>query len=396
MKLSLKNGVATARTWTKPFTASLLVMGLSAAAFADSEAVDYGKKDNWLCRPDHANACAQDLSTTVVQANGKMKVEKFKADPKAAIDCFYVYPTVSRDTSPNSDMNAGPEEMNVVRSQFARLGSACRTFAPLYRQITLTALRANMGGGQQMAADRELGYNDVVNAWNHYLENDNNGRGVVLIGHSQGSGVLARLVANEIEGKPIQQQIVSAMLLGSSIQVPKGKLVGGTFKHMPLCQSGSETGCVITYASFRDTIPPPANSLFGRGGQNTVAACTNPAQLAKGSNELHAYLSNTVVEGASSAEPSPWVKDGKPVSTPFVSVPGLLSAECVQNERGSYLEVKVNADPKDPRTDEIAGDVVANGEVNAGWGLHLIDVNLAMGDLVTIVEKQRKTYLKKK
>ena len=77
----------------------------------------------------------------------------------------------------------------------------------------------------------------------------------------------------------------------------------------------------------------------------------------------------------------------------FVSVPGLLTAECVSNEKGSYLAITVHGDPSDPRTDEITGDVVANGQVLADWGLHLIDVNLAIGNLVDIVHQQSKVYL---
>ncbi|MEX1033928.1 MAG: DUF3089 domain-containing protein [Cellvibrionaceae bacterium] len=371
-----------------------MALALPLTGLAEQGAIDYSDKDNWLCRPDNLRACDTDMSSTVVMADGSMTTETWSRNDDAQIDCFYVYPTVSRDTTPNSDMEAGPEELNVIRQQFARFGSQCRTFAPLYRQVTLTALRAGMSGdGQGMNPDRQLGYNDVVNAWNYYLENHNDGRGVVLVGHSQGSGVLSRMIAAEIEGKPIQKQIISALILGSNVQVPEGKMLGGTFKEMPLCQSGSEIGCVVTYASFRSTVPPPANSLFGRGGDNTVSACTNPAQLAKGSKELHAYLGNSTMEDSSSAPPRPWSDNGDKVTTPFVSVPGLLSAECVSNERGSYLEVTVHGDRNDPRTDDIAGDVMSAGEINAGWGLHLIDANLAMGDLVTLVGKQAKTYL---
>jgi hypothetical protein len=76
-----------------------------------------------------------------------------------------------------------------------------------------------------------------------------------------------------------------------------------------------------------------------------------------------------------------------------VSVPGLLTAECVSNEKGSYLAVTVHGNPEDPRTDDIAGDVITNGQVQTDWGLHLIDANLAMGNLVDIVKHQAKAYL---
>ena len=92
------------------------------------------------------------------------------------------------------------------------------------------------------------------------------------------------------------------------------------------------------------------------------------------------------------AEPRPWETPPQPINTPFVSVPGLLTAECISNERGSYLSVTVHGNPADPRTDDIAGDVITNGQVQANWGLHLIDVNLAIGNLVEIVEAQSKAY----
>jgi Protein of unknown function (DUF3089) len=357
---------------------------------------DYSDGKTWLCRPGRQDACTVDLTTTVVAADGKLTVEKWSGNPKAAVDCFYVYPTVSNDQTPNSDMNAGPEELSVIKAQFARFGSECRVFAPLYRQVTLTALRAGLAG-KPMTVDRALGYNDVVDSWKYYLEHDNQGRGVVLIGHSQGSGVLTQLIRNEIDGKPVQERLISALLLGTNLPVPKGKDVGGAFKHVPVCRSATQTGCVIAYASFRSNVPPPANTKFGRvGGEGLAAACANPAALGGGSGELHSYLAAAGRGNGSSVEPRPWVTPAKPISTPFVSVPGLLTAECVSNEKGSYLEVTVHGNPADPRTDEIAGDVVVGGQVQADWGLHLIDVNLAMGNLIDVVHGQSRAYLAKK
>ena len=379
----------------------LLLNGLLTATtvFAQAPKNDYAKLDNWLCRPGlerGKDACAADQTTTVVAANGKLKIEKFKAAANPPIDCFYVYPTVSNDATPNSDMTAGPEEQNVIAAQFARFGKVCRLYAPLYRQVTLTALRAGMAG-RPMQADRTLGYNDVKDAWNFYLEKQNQGRGVVLIGHSQGSGVLTELIKNEIDGKPVAGKVVSALLLGTNLVVPKGKDVGGAFQKMPLCKSARETGCVISYVTFRANVPPPANSLFGRvRGDGMQAACVNPAALGGGKGELHAYLASRGRSNGSAAEPKPWVTPAKEIATPFVSVPGLLTAECVANDKGSYLAVTVNADPKDPRTDEITGDVVTNGQVQNNWGLHLIDVQVAMGNLVDVVGAQAKAYKNKK
>jgi hypothetical protein len=209
--------------------------------------------------------------------------------------------------------------------------------------------------------------------------------------------VLTQLIEKEIDGKPVQAKLVSALILGSNLPVEKGKDTG-TFKTVPLCKSPAQTGCVITYMTFRDTLPPPANSRFGKPrdpNSPMVSACTNPANLAGGKGELKAYLSNGMNIAASSAPPSTWVKGKENPKTPFVAVPGLLSAQCVSKNGFDYLEAHVNADPADPRTDVIAGDVLAGGQVLGDWGLHLIDANIAMGNLVDVVGQQSRAYLAK-
>jgi len=356
---------------------------------------DYSDGADWLCRPGRQDACAVDLTATVISADGSLTTEPWAADPKAPIDCFYVYPTVSTEPTANSGMVPGIGERGVVATQFARFASQCRVFAPLYRQVTLAALRAAITGAP-MHADRALAYNDILDAWNYYLEHDNKGRGVVLIGHSQGSLVLTELLKNEIDGKPVQARIISALLLGTSLPVPKGKDAGGAFQHMPLCHSPKQTGCVITYASFRANVPPPATTLFGRvAGEDMMAGCTNPAALGGGSGELHAYLGarGSRLVGNAEAEPGPWVPPPKAIGTRFVSVPGMLSAECVSDEHGSYLAVTVHSSPSDQRAKDIVGDVVIGGQVLPNWGLHLIDVHLALGNLIDIVHQQAQAYL---
>jgi hypothetical protein len=354
---------------------------------------DYGDKANWLCWPGQADACAADLTATVVKADGGVSVEAFKADPDAKIDCFYVYPTVSRDPGVVSDMIPGPEERNVVVAQAARLRAKCRLYAPMYRQFTLTALRAAMGGPQPQGAPPprpQVGYDDVKDAWNYYLAHENHGRGVVLVGHSQGSGVLTQLIHNEIDGKPAQAHLVSAILMGTVLTVPEGKDVGGVFASIPLCHFASQTGCAIAYSSFRESsLPPPDNSRFGRprmASPGMEAACVNPAALGGGKGKARSYF------GA--AGQFAWVK-GKTISTPFVETPGLITAECVHSGPFHVLSIHINADPADPRTDDIPGDVVAAGVVQKDWGLHLIDANLFMGNLVDLVGEESKAWTAK-
>lgn len=362
---------------------------------------DYADPKAWLCRPGRADACAVDLTTTIVSADGKLTRETATPDPKAPIDCFYVYPTVSTDTTPNSDMSQDPAELNVVKQQFARFSTKCRQYAPMYRQITITGLRAVLaggGGGAAGAFAKGVQYNDVRDAWNYYLQHDNQGRGVVLIGHSQGSYVLTELVRQEIDGKPVQSRIVSVLLMGATVPVATGTDAGGAFKNIPLCKTASQTGCLITFASFRSTLLPPANTLFGRvTTEGQVAACTNPAALGgTGSGELRAYLDATGRTITSNAPGKPWVMPEQKIETPWVAVPGLLSAKCASNENATFLEITVNGNPADPRVDDITGDLGMAGKPLPQWGLHLIDVNLAMGNLLDIVGQQTKAYVAKK
>jgi hypothetical protein len=341
----------------------------------------------------HPDACDVDLTTTVIARDGKFTREIWTADASAPVDCFYVYPTVSMEPTPNSDMLAEAAELNVIRQQFARFGSVCRRYAPLYRQITLAGLRPILAGTGG-SLEHGLQYDDVRDAWKYYLEHDNQGRPFVLIGHSQGSFILAELIRQEIDGKPVQSRMVSAIIPGATVAVPRGADVGGAFQHVPICRSASQTGCVIAYSSFRSTSPPPADTRFGKvADPKMVAACANPAALGGGSGELHAYLSRdgSAIVGGGPAKP--WVTPERPVDTPWVSVPGMLTARCASNQNATYLEVTVHADPTGRRTDDLAGDITINGQVLTDWGLHLVDVNIAMGNLVDIVRDETASWL---
>jgi hypothetical protein len=379
---------------TGPATAQTTPAAAAPPQAEPAKPNNYADPKSWLCRPGGKDACDIDLSTTIVAADGTLTREAFKPNPNAPIDCFYAYPTISTDQTPNSDMTADPAEVNVIKQQAARFNSVCRVYAPIYRQITLIGLRRVLAGGGDMIANFGSGvqYDDVRDAWKYYLEHDNKGRGVVIIGHSQGSYILMNLIRNEIDGKPVQSQLVSALLLGATLPVPKGKDVGGVFKSIPLCRTATQTGCAINFSSFRSTVPPPANTLFGKPADTAMSgSCTNPAALGSGSGELHAYLDTTGQTITSKPQVKPWA-DGKAVDTPWVSVPGLLSGKCVTKDDTTYLEVTVNGNPSDPRVDDITGDIGTAANPLAQWGLHLIDVNLTMGNLLDVVAQQAKAY----
>lgn len=369
--------------------AAALLAGAPAAA-QQAEPVDYANPANWLCVPGRADTCGTPLPTTALNANGYGSVGRsMPASTPPAVDCFYVYPTVSRDAGANSDLVPGPEEQAAAAVQFARFSSVCRPFAPMYRQVTLAALQSTMAG--KPSGDFALAYGDVLSAWRSYLSEHNGGRPFVLIGHSQGTIILSQLLAREIEGTPAAKRMLSAMLIGYNVEVPEGKLVGGTFKQTPLCARVGETGCVISYVSFRATNPPPAGALFGHAATpGMTVACTNPAGLKRQTAPLDSYwYAGPSASGA--ASPVQWSSEGAP-PTPFLRTEGLASAACVNRGRTGYLSVQVNADPSDARTDRIPGDVMVAGKLVPGWGLHLADMSLAQGDLIALVEAQAEAF----
>jgi hypothetical protein len=356
---------------------------------------DYRQDASWLCRPGRSDACTANQDATVINADGSRSIETFAADRHPKFDCFYVYPTVSLDPTPNSDMTVGPDERAVAAFQAARFTKHCRVFAPMYRQVTLSALQALLQG-KTVTADRAMAYADVKAAWDDYLKRDNHKHGVVLIGHSQGSGIIKALLAQAIEGTPAAKLLISAMIPGTNVAVPAGQVVGGDLKSTPLCQSADQTGCVVAYVTFRADAPPPANSRFGTVPQpGMVAACVNPAALGGRTAVTDAYLGARGA-GLASLPMGAWTRDAAPVTTPFVKVPGLISAACSETGPFHYLAVTINADPADPRTDTIVGDVVVGGVTLKDWGLHLVDMPVEMGNLVELSDRQARAWRAKR
>jgi hypothetical protein len=340
----------------------------------------------WLCRPGRDDACAAPQAVTRIAADGRRSTEVLRPAADAPFDCFYVYPTISEDPEPNSPLAAGPGERRAVAQQFAPFASVCRPFAPLYRQVTLAGLRAAMGG-QPAGIDAELPVQDVRAAWRHYLANDNRGRGVLLVGHSQGSRMLIELLKRDIEGQPAQRQLVAAYLIGLNVVVPAGATTGGTFAQLQPCRSGDQVGCVVSYASFRASAPPPANARFGRARDaGTEVVCTDPVALS--GQPAQAWLPR---EANLLGQPLPaaWQQGVAGVDTPFVDLPGLLRLACVRDGAAHYLAVATEpAAPGAGRPAEVPGDLVAVGRVFPDWGLHLVDLQLPMGNLLALAKRQ--------
>ena len=368
------------------FTAAASLLAAAAPAVAQPAAVDYSKDINWLCLPGRADVCSAPLPTVALNTNGYGSVGRSVPAKDPPVDCFYVYPTISRDNGLNSDLNMS-EELGAAVAQAARFSSACKVYAPKYRQMTVASILA-FSAGQDVTNAALLAYGDVVGAWRNFLATRNKNRPFVLIGHSQGTLHLIQLIAREIETRPeVASRMKLAILPGFNVMVPQGKLVGGDFKKTPLCSKSGQTGCVIAWTSFRESNAPPAGAIFGVATQpGMTVACVNPARPgATGWVRLDSYWaarSGYAIPGG----PIAWSSEGDP-PTPWLRVEGLNSGRCVNDGPRGYFSVRTNADPKDKRTDRIGGEVGVAGLFIPGWGMHLADMSLAQGDLISLVEQ---------
>ena len=353
--------------------ALLFILALLAAAPAagQTNGVDYRRDEAWLCRPGRTDACAGRLDALTLTPDGRRTPAPFRPAVDPAVDCFYVYPTVSTDGGMFSDLNPGPEEARTVLVQAGRFRSVCRVFAPNYRQVTMLGLGLSILTG---GPDWSTPYADVRAAWRDYLRRDNNGRGVVLIGHSQGAIVLGQLLADEIERDTAQRRLlVSAVLAGHpGVPVPEDEQVGAELGVTPLCRSREQIGCAVVFATYADD-DPTLGRFFGRT-TGRAAACVHPGAPGGGAGPLRAFL------------PAP--PDARPGDPPFVEVTGQLQAECRSDRNGSVLRVRVLPGPNA----NLVRSAMAESVYLPSWGLHVLDISLTQGSLLDMVDAQARAW----
>ncbi|OLB76426.1 MAG: hypothetical protein AUI14_18810 [Actinobacteria bacterium 13_2_20CM_2_71_6] len=372
--LALAAGCTSTRTpdpVTPPTTPPVGSAAATADPYAGYASQVYHGADHWVCSPVLPGDRCRPLSGTVVGPDGSPRDDALAVAPNPPIDCFYVYPTTSAQPTINADLSIDGKIAGTVHAQAAPFSSVCRVFAPVYRQLTLHALDAGVANvnnatyTDQAAAD--IAYHDIQDAWRTYLAEENHGRGVVLVGDSQGTFMLKRLLAEEIEPRPvIHQRLVSAILLG-------GGVVAGSLKTAP-CTADDESRCVIAYEPFPADAPPGPDSLFGRappaGGH---LLCVNPAALGGGT-------------GRAAVLGSPG-SFGVHAGTPFATLPDALPVSC--RSAGSYDYLAVGrAAPDDHR----ALDTWLDHNVDGVWGYHGIDVDLTLGTLLKVVAAQARAW----
>jgi hypothetical protein len=291
---------------------------------------------------------------------------------------------VSGQRTENANLRIDPAERDVAVAQASRFSQACRVYAPMYRQLTLQAL-LRPGGISLPAA--LTAYSSLSSAFSDYLAHYSHGRGIVFVGHSQGASLLIALLKRRVDDRPaLRRRLVSALLLGGNVTVATGRPAGGDFAHIPACRTARETGCVVAYSSFASK--PPPDALFGRVGHglsplpagNTAGLsvlCVNPAAPAGGTARLDPYFPTAVLGrlGLSGRTATPWI-----------AYPDAYTARCESSGGATWLQISRLPGGAAPPAATLRQSLAPT------WGLHVVDVNIALGDLVDLVRSEAAAY----
>jgi Protein of unknown function (DUF3089) len=346
-------------------TVGLMTPGAQAATHADRAAAG----TVWLCRPGTADdPCATSLQTSVVPARGATTVKTGKISTTSKFDCFYIYPTVSTQTTPNSNLVVQPAETEAAEEQTAWFSTVCRVWAPMYRQVTSQEIfSANLNAN---SAPVKIAYQSIISGFEDYLQHYNDGRPIIFISHSQGSVMLIRLLQNLVEhdhDAALRNRIVLSIILGGNVVVPDGALEGGSFSDIPVCTWTGETGCYIAYSSFPGE--PPAAAVLGRPGQGISILAGQTA-----TRGVHVVCVNPANMGGT-APLTPYFLTSGTLPTPWVEYPMLYRGGCESRGGATWLQVSKLTGPSDTRP-------VVTEKLGPDWGYHGADVNLELGDLL--------------
>ena len=237
----------------------------------------------------------------------------------------------------------------------------------------------------------------MENAFDAFLRHIGRHRGFVLLGHSQGSYHLERLIRRRIDThRALRRRMVSAVLLGGNVSVREKSDRGGTFRRVPTCRRA--TRCVVVaFSTFNET--PPDAAVFGRGasrvanflglpaGSKLETACTNPAAL-----------------GTSRSAPLTSVALAAPTGIAGTIRRGNLGArapmaDCFDDVRAGRRGLHRPLLPGGRRTRAAhrlrPGTPVPKASPTPEWGLHLVDANIAQGDLVKVLRSQIRAYARR-
>jgi hypothetical protein len=358
-----------------------VAIGLGVMAFAGPASAADGT--TWICKPGQSDdLCAGTISGSSIPAPGETSQPLGYTRPEnAPIDCFYLYPTQSEQETPNSNLDKDPPIRRVVVQQARMFSSVCNVYAPMYRQVTYN--------GNQIvdSPDVEVAYASAKAAFKDYLNNYNDGRPFMMIGHSQGSAHTGRLIDEMVDTNAVlRKRFVGAIAPGANIYVPIGKNVGGMYDNVPACSKVGEYGCLTAFSTFNDVPGPTA--IFSRldfgyyiypgarpDPDQYEAVCTNPALLDGGTGVLDPLVNFDYLFNVPANE----------TAAPWKSMPDYYQVECKRQGGAHWLNLSKVGLPGDSRPD--LGATVASGS-----NYHVPEVNLAEGNLLKIAQLQTDSY----
>lgn len=190
--------------------------------------------------------------------------------PDSTVDVFFLYPTSYTDRSMPFGYNAPIDDSALNRKtdyssilyQASIFNEAGRVFAPRYRQANYTIYFTSDTAAAQAALDKA--YEDVKTAFEYYLTYYNNGRPIIIASHSQGTTHAKRLIKEFFDGKPLQQQLVTAYLVGMPVEPDY-------FSSIPACATPNATGCFCSWRTLKEGYVHPVVEK-----EKFTAVVTNP------------------------------------------------------------------------------------------------------------------------
>jgi hypothetical protein len=205
-------------------------------------APDYANPATWVALPNQKNG-----AHFVPKGTG---FQHRQADAPA--DVFFVHPTTNNRRDNWNGRWDDKKANNAVRRyvlpmQASAFNGAGKVYAPHYRQLHVYAL-LDTSHWEWCQAAKDTAYGDVKRAFYYFLANHNQGRPFFLASHSQGSVHLTRLLREEIQGTPLQDQLVAAYLIGN---------LGNEYlmkfpEKIPVCQYPGQTGCWLTFNTYQE------------------------------------------------------------------------------------------------------------------------------------------------
>ncbi|WP_447725143.1 DUF3089 domain-containing protein [Sphingomonas koreensis] len=360
-----------------------------------SNTAKYADTARWVCLPGRDDVCSRDLHARQLLADGaSVPVPPWAPATTSGVDCFYIYPTVTLNLIPG---NADPYNTDTsaieaaAAAQATSFSSACRVFAPQYRQATIGAYALPEFVRQLYI---EVAASDILAAFDYYLANYNQGRKIVLIGHSQGSEMLIKLLQARFESSSeLRAKLVLGILAGIPVNVPIGQKVGGTFSNVPVCTLPGEVGCFIAFSTYAEGADPAMDTRIPTpAGQERV--CANPATLddpalsSEARRNGRKVLQGTLLMPAKDS--SGFVRDDAQTQS-FTRLTGAFSGACTaaSNPRMRFFSIREELSASDPRhgivklSDTLLDQVLQL--VIGDTGLHVLDMQFPMQEMVSLV-----------